>query len=644
MNRLLLAGVTVFVLLSLGIWIYSAVEAPSATDYGVARGRSLLNAENYLGALESVRSLPEKHRTGADIHTLLGTAYLRLHLYLAAIKEFEDAERQGSRRADPWLGLASSYIELGDGKKALDEANQAISVEPRSADAWIMLGRAHWLQQDYPEAEKAALKAQSIEPGLPVTTELLLHIYFDQEQPEKFETVFDRIQNPSKGVQDLAVRFYVRQGAWLKAYEVKTRFERSAVQKAILETELTLNREPQRADLYPGLIRNLVKDGRYREAIETARRYNGTVHVDLELGKAYWMTGQRDAAIQAFQHASSDLVHKLSAEVALAILTGDIRHWREAYKAERLEQDHFILGKLEALLPPAPPVIRTFVYRYAGTYDINLYDKAVEQAQKVLTDDPRNLDALLSIATAYHRLGKVKDAKHYVELTTEYYPKEAEAWARLASLAIEQRDPNETLKLMMKAVELAPRNAGNLYNLGWMFDQLGDVPRAIDLYQRAIQASPITFEAMNNLALIYEQTGQPERALDLLQRAIRVDPDIDVGYFNLGNHYVRQREWKEALETYDKVLQINPASAAAAVEKGRIYVQTGQSAAAVEALNRALEFDAHSFDAYLLLSSAYEKLNHAKEAVAAAEEAQRIRTDAPEVRATLDRLKNVSEN
>ena len=59
--------------------------------------------------------------------------------------------------------------------------------------------------------------------------------------------------------------------------------------------------------------------------------------------------------------------------------------------------------------------------------------------------------------------------------------------------------------------------------------------------------------------------------------------------------------------------------------------------------HRALEFDAHSFDAYLLLSSAYEKLNHTKEAVAAAEEAQRIRTDSPEVRATLDRLKNIAD-
>jgi len=57
-------------------------------------------------------------------------------------------------------------------------------------------------------------------------------------------------------------------------------------------------------------------------------------------------------------------------------------------------------------------------------------------------------------------------------------------------------------------------------------------------------------------------------------------------------------------------------------------------------LNRALETDPHSFDAYILLSSAYEKVGHIREAIAAAEEAQRIRPGTPETSAALDRLKS----
>ena len=42
----------------------------------------------------------------------------------------------------------------------------------------------------------------------------------------------------------------------------------------------------------------------------------------------------------------------------------------------------------------------------------------------------------------------------------------------------------------------------------------------------------------------------------------------------------------------------------------------------------------------MLLAMAYEKLNHLKEAVAAAEEAQRIRPSDAEVKALLDRLRS----
>jgi tetratricopeptide (TPR) repeat protein len=637
MKRVFVLGLAGVFVLFMAAALVSMKRAPNSSDFRIEKGRSLLDAENYLGALETLRSLPDNERQ-KDAHTLLGTAYLRLHLYLAAIREFESAEKQDSRGVDPWIGMASSYIELGDGQKALDEASHATTIDPKSADAWIILGRAYWIQQNFVEAEKAALKALKLAPDLPVTTELLLHIYFDQGLPEKFENAFDRSKNPPRSIQELAVQFFVRQGSWLKAYETRMRFERNDVQRSILETELALKREPGRMDLYPALIRNLVKDGRYDEAIDAAHNYRGVVPIDLEIGKALWMLGRRDAAIQAFQRSSAGRVHKLSAEVALAVLTGDVRHWREAYQAERIENDYFILAKLESALDAAPPVYRAFAYRYAGIYDSYFYNKAAEQALKVIDDDPKSLDALLTLGTAYHRLGKLKDAFQYTQQASEFYPRDAEPWARLASLDIGDRDPSKTLGLMIKAVQLDPRNAGNLYNLGWMFEQVGDIPKAIDLYERAIQASPLSFEAMNNLALIYEQNGQSERAMDLLDRAVAVDPELEVGYFNLANHYVRQREWKLALGAYDRVLEINPASAVAAVEKGRIHVEIGDGDAAVEDLNRALEFDAHSFDAYILLSAAYEKMNRSKEAAAAAEEAQRIRPDSSDVKSILDRL------
>jgi len=636
---IVLGGALLFVLIAGALFI-SLFSGPAESEYRLARGRAQLYTENYLAALQTLRDLPNSQKAGPQAHSYLGAAYLKLHLYKAAIKEFEEAIKQRPRDSDPWIGLAASYIELGDIGKAIEQAKRATEIEKRSADAWITLGRAEWQQRNFEEAEKAALKAREINPNHPAVSDLLLHVYFDLDEPGKFQAELGRSVKPAKPVQDLAIRFFLRQGRFSRAYDAKVKYEREDLERSVLETQLALKREPTRIDLVPRLVGNLVKLSRFEEAIDSARNYKDSPALDLELGKSYWMLGRKDDAIQAYRRVSAGLVHKLSAEVALAAITGDIRHWEEAYRAERIEQDYFTLARLEDLLSKPDPLVRAFIYRYAGIYASSFYNKAAEEALKVLDDNPRNFDALMTISTAYQRLGRLGDARRYVQVARDLYPRSGEPPSRQGSLALlsEPKDPKQILAFMETAARLEPNHAGYLYNLGWLYDQLGETPRAKEFYQRAIKVSPLTFEAMNNLALIYSNAGETDRALPLLEQAMRTDPENEAVYANTANYYVRQHAWKQALENYDRTLQINPANSVAAVEKGKIYLEEGDTDNAIDSFSRALEVDPHSFDAYMLLSSAYEKIGHTKEAIAAAEEAQRIRPDAPEVQSTLDRL------
>src|SRR6185295_3546573 len=180
MHRYILAAVSLVIILAITITIFDSYRRPQDADYRLARDR--------------------------------GAEFLSLHLYGAALKEFEQAVKLRPREADPLLGIASIYIQLGDAAKAVQQADRATQLEKQSADAWIMLGRAHWQQREFSEAEKAALKARELDPADANTSELLLHIYFDQEQPDKFEAELGKTAKPSPAVQDLAVQFYIRQG------------------------------------------------------------------------------------------------------------------------------------------------------------------------------------------------------------------------------------------------------------------------------------------------------------------------------------------------------------------------------------------------------------------------------------------------
>src|SRR5262249_41967165 len=99
-------------------------------------------------------------------------------------------------------------------------------------------------------------------------SDLLLHVYFDLEQPDKFQAELDRASKSAKPVQDLAVRFFVRRGQFGRAYDVKVRSERDDLERSILETELALKREPSATELIPQLVKNLVKTGRFEDVID----------------------------------------------------------------------------------------------------------------------------------------------------------------------------------------------------------------------------------------------------------------------------------------------------------------------------------------------------------------------------------------
>ncbi len=300
MKRYVLFAAVLFFIAVSAVLLLSVLKRPTETDYRLAKGRSQLFTENYLAALQTLRDIPDLQKRGSETHSYLGAAYLKLHLYKAAISEFEEAIKARPRESDPWIGLASSYIELGDASKAADQARRATEIEKRSVDAWIALGRAQWQQRNFDEAEKAALKARELDADNPAVSDLLLHIYFDGDQYDKFQAELDRNGKPSKASQNLTIQFFLAHGQFARAYEYKVRSEREGIERAILEAQLALKRDPSKTELIPALAKNLVKVGRYQDAIKVLGDRAST-QADLELGKAYWMTDRKDQAVQGLR-------------------------------------------------------------------------------------------------------------------------------------------------------------------------------------------------------------------------------------------------------------------------------------------------------------------------------------------------------
>jgi tetratricopeptide (TPR) repeat protein len=575
-------------------------------------------------AIYALSSSSSGDSVAAYEHSNQGVALMRQHLYHAAIDEFEAAIRQSPGTLDAWVGLSAIYIRLGDAPKALERAAKAVTLARDSADVQLMFGRAHWLARNLNDAEGAALKVDELDPSNLHAAELLLRIYLERGDDAKFREVLDRTENPTRPIQDLAVQFAVRQGEFRRAYELRNSFDRSDLESQTLRARLALKREPSRLEIYPELVRNLVRLGRHEEAIAAHRQYRGTTPLDMEIGKAYWLAGNREEAIRAYTRASSG-AHKLSAEVALAAITSDRQHWIEAFRAEWVERDYFVLAQLEDLLKSATPLEKALIYRYAGLFDQELFNLAAENARSVLESEPDQFDALMTLGTAYSRLGRVDDAVRYIQQGADTHPERAEVWSRLGQMALTKGDLATAEQSLRRAAHADPPNASFIYNYGWILDQQDRDAEAATYYGRAIAASPLSYEAMNNLALVEEARGNSARALILLNRAVASNPENEGTFINRGNYHAARREFREALADYAQALKLNPGNSMPAVESARVHMELDRADIAIEELNAALEVDPHSDGAYTLLASAYEKRGLKTEAAAALDEAKRLK-------------------
>jgi tetratricopeptide (TPR) repeat protein len=344
----------------------------------------------------------------------------------------------------------------------------------------------------------------------------------------------------------------------------------------------------------------------------------------MEMGKAWWLAGNREEAIRAYTRASSG-AHKLSAEVALAAITGERRHWLEAFRAEWIERDYFVLAQVEDLLKTAMPLEKALIYRYAGLFDEELFNLAADNARSALESDPDQFDALMTLGTAYSRLGRVDDAVRYIQQGADAHPERAEVWSRLGQMALTKSDLATAEQSLRRAAHADPPNASFIYNYGWLLDQQDRDAEAATYYERAIAASPLSYEAMNNLALIEEARGNSARALILLNRAVASNPENEGTFINRGNYRAARREFREALADYAQALKLNPGNTVPAVESARVHLEIGRADIAIEELNAALEVDPHADGAYTLLASAYEKKGLKTEAAAALDEAKRLK-------------------
>ena len=137
------------------------------------------------------------------------------------------------------------------------------------------------------------------------------------------------------------------------------------------------------------------------------------------------------------------------------------------------------------------------------------------------------------------------------------------------------------------------RESEGWFQKGLELEEAGaPIEQAVEAYQKVLELNPRAAGALVNLGTIDYRQRKFGEAEKYYRDAIEADPEYPLAQFNLGNLYDEQGRVKEALEHYRRALELNSSYADAHFNLALLCERTGDAMKAV-----------HHWKAYLKLDS-----------------------------------------
>ncbi len=146
----------------------------------------------------------------------------------------------------------------------------------------------------------------------------------------------------------------------------------------------------------------------------------------------------------------------------------------------------------------------------------------------------------------------------YYQDALKIYPENYEVLNNLGSfLSLEMREYEQARPYLEEAVQIKPDEAAGWFNLGFVYEQLGDLDKAEKAYKESLKLNPDDYKLKSYLANLYFKSGKSREAFELNEQMAKTRPDWDQPYINMGNYYLQMQDtlraisqWEQAIERY----------------------------------------------------------------------------------------------
>lgn len=259
-----------------------------------------------------------------------------------------------------------------------------------------------------------------------------------------------------------------------------------------------------------------------------------------------------------------------------------------------------------------PDMISTRYRRARILYEMERFDEALEELERVLAENPVHQDALQLAGYIATTQGNDQAGRDYYSRYLELNPGNAAVRMNIAYEMAKAGDPVGAMQFIQVGLDHDPENidlweqfGGFAFSAAIEAEQLAAVgaensggvpPEAVEYYRQAIDAYNKVWEAkgaetntthLRNVISAYIKLDEIGEAIAAAERALETHPQEDVLWSMYADALQRGDRLDEAIAALDRVREINPAYPNVALRQGNWLIQAGRITDAVEVLKAA---------------------------------------------------------
>lgn len=624
--------------------------AESATDLGNAYYHYMLSheyaglAQTYGGGDYATRAVEEyKMAMNADP----GSKYLQSHLaeLYFATGRIRDAVEQAKLQiknnpADIQAHrlLAEVYLrslgnqEQGDVaaqmlKLAIGEYRKIVALAPKSIDDRLMLARLYAADHDNAKAEAEFDAARQVNPGSEETALISSRFYMDIGQNQKAADILTSLPSSDQTPRT--------------QYQLGTIYDQlKDHKKAVAAYQQALTLQPDNLDVERALAADLTALNQNDQALaiwkdiadgdpSNAEAWGNIAQMQMVKGDfADALTSIRNARKVApdnlayeFQEATIDdaLGHLDDAVKVYSDLATATSHPSGIYSDREKGNYSLVLERLaQVYREQSKPDLAVATYQkiaaLGGDYEEQAwdqivetwresrqYDKAVAAAKQAVQQQPKSLDAKLTLARQLADTGHAQEGLAMAKKLVAANPKKLTAYYQLAQIYTDLNKWKDASGVLNKAEKLASQKGDRMmvaFQRAMMEDRAKRYDAAQADFEKVLAMDPNNALTLNNYGFMLAERGvHLDKALAMIQKAVKQEPTNYAYLDSLGWTYYRMGKYTLAEANLDRAIARDGNDPTVHEHLGDLYEKTGRLRQAAAQWELSLREYAHTVQA-----------------------------------------------